>query len=382
MNRRRLKAMVVKEGWQVLRDPSALLITFIFPPLLMIFFSYGVSLDVRDVKLGLVAESDGPYTRELAAAFAASPYLQVFPARSRQVFERSMVTGEVQVVAVIPQDFDAMMNNPHRPAQIQVLADGSEPNSANLAAAYVRGAFANWLAQHSAEHSTEHSRGKQGGQLQPSAMQLQPRYWFNPELEGKRIMVPGAIAIVMTIIGTLLTAMVIAREWERGTMEAMMSTPATNGEIILSKLFPYFILAMVAICGCTFMATMFFDVPLRGSIGTLLMMGAVFLFPALGQGLLISTLAPNQFVAAQIGVLSGFLPAVLLSGFIFEIRGMPEVVQWITAIVPARYFVASLQTIFLAGDLWEDLIPNLLALLALGTMLFSITFLISKRTLD
>jgi ABC-2 type transport system permease protein len=365
--------MIVKEGLQVLRDPSALLVTFFLPPLLMIFFSYGVSLDVRDIKVGLVAESDGPYTRDLAAAFTASPYLQVYPARSRKAFERSMVTGEVQVVAVIPQDFDARMQDRNRSARIQVIADGSEPNSANLAAAYVRGAFANWMMNYSAEKGTQIVSGPR--------LQLQPRYWFNPELEGKRIMVPGAIAIVMTIIGTMLTAMVIAREWERGTMEALMSTPATNGEIILSKLLPYFFLAMLAICGCTLMATTFFGVPLRGGVGTLLMTGAIFLFPALGQGLLISTLAPNQFVAAQIGVLSGFLPAVLLSGFVFEIRGMPEVVQWITTIVPARYFVESLQTIFLAGDLWEDIVPNWIALLGLGTLFFSITFLVSRRTL-
>jgi ABC-2 type transport system permease protein len=370
MNRRRLKAMIIKEGWQVLRDPSALLVAFILPPLLLFFFSYGVSLDVKDVKLGLVLESDGPHARDLAAALSATPYLKVHPARHRKAFERSLVTGEVQVIAVIPQDFDEKMNDPYRSAQIQVITDGSEPNSASFTAAYVRGAFINWLAGGPAEN------------LESQVLELQPRYWFNPELNSQRVIVPGAIAIVMTIIGTMLTAMVIAREWERGTMEALMSTPASNGEIILSKLLPYFVLGMLAVCVCGIIATTLFGLPLRGSVGSLLLISAAFLFPALGQGMLISTLAPNQFVAAQIGLTSAFLPALLLSGFVFDISGMPELVQWITLLVPARYFVASLQTVFLAGDLWRDLLPNILALLGLGTFLFTVTFFTSKRTLD
>ena len=161
-----------------------------------------------------------------------------------------------------------------------------------------------------------------------------------------------------------------------------MSTPATNGEIIISKLLSYFVLGMMAIVACGVIAVGIFGVPLRGSVGTLLLVGAVFLMPALGQGLLISTLAPNQFAAAQIGIMSGFLPALLLSGFVYEIQNMPEIVQWVTVIVPARYFVASLQTVFLAGDLWDDLLPNIMALLILGTVLFSITFIKSRRTLD
>jgi ABC-2 type transport system permease protein len=371
VNLRRLKAMVIKEGWQVVRDPTALLVAFILPPILLFLFAFGVSLDVKNVRLGLVLESDGPLARDLAAAFDATPYLQVQPVRHRKAVESDLVNGRVQVIVVIPQDFDARMNDPHRPAQIQIITDGSEPNSANFTGAYTQGAFFNWLA------------GRPGAiQGQGPAIQLQQRFWFNPELESRRVLVPGAVAIVMTIIGTLLTAMVIAREWERGTMEALMSTPATNGEIIVSKLLPYFLLGMMAVVGCAGIAVWMFDVPLRGSLSTLLLIGAVFLVPALGQGMLISTLAPNQFAAAQIGLMSGFLPALLLSGFVFEIQSMPVLVQWVTAIVPARYFVACLQTVFLAGDLWHDLLPNLLKLLALGAVMFGITFIKSRKTLD
>ncbi len=368
MSWRRLKAMVVKEAWQVLRDPTALLVTFALPPLILFFMAFGVNLDVRDVRLGLVVEGDGARARELAAAFSATPYLEVHMARHRREFSRALESGRVQVVAVIPQDFDARMNDPRRGARIQIISNGSEPNSAGFMAAYVQGAFANWL------------RGT-GAPVAPP-LELEQRFWFNPELESGRVLVPGAIAIVMTIIGTLLTAMVIAREWERGTMEALMSTPATNGEIVLSKLLPYFALGMFAAIVCAGIATAVFQVPLRGGAGTLLLVAAVFLFPALGQGLLISTLAPSQFTAAELGLTSGFLPAMLLSGFVFEIQSMPAPVQWLTFIFPARYFVASLQTVFLAGDIWADLLPNLLALLVLGALLFAATFHASRGRMD
>ncbi|MEM8659824.1 MAG: ABC transporter permease [Pseudomonadota bacterium] len=362
--------MIIKEAWQVVRDPSALLVAFVLPPILLFFFSYGVNLDVKNVALGLVLEGDGPHAQDLAAAFAATPYLNVHPARHRAALEYRLINRQIQVIAVIPEDFDAQMNDPHRAAQIQVLTDGSEPNSANFMAGYVQGTFNNWL------------QGLPASGMSNERLLLESRYWFNPELESRRVIVPGAIAIVMTIIGTLLTAMVIAREWERGTMEALMSTPASNGEIILSKLLPYFVLGILAVSFCTLLATTLFGLPLRGGVGVLLLVSAAFLVAALGQGMLISTLSPNQFVAAQIALTTGFLPTLLLSGFVFDIGSMPDVVQWITTIVPGRYFVSSLQTVFLAGDLWDALLPDILALLALGLFLFTLTFFTTKRTLD
>ena len=190
------------------------------------------------------------------------------------------------------------------------------------------------------------------------------------------------IVTLLSIIGTLLTALVVAREWERGTMEGLFSTPATIAEIILGKLIPYFILGLVATAISALLAVWVFGVPLRGSVVALMLLAAVFLIPALGLGLLISTLARNQFIAAQLALLSGFLPAYLLSGFLFEISSMPRIIQLITYLVPARYFNTGLQTVFLAGDVWPLLLPSLGAMALLGTLLFAIVVRKTRKSLE
>ncbi len=211
---------------------------------------------------------------------------------------------------------------------------------------------------------------------------LIPRFWFNPEINSRNFLIPGAIAIIMTLIGTLLTALVVSREWERGTMEAVMSTPASVLEIMLGKLLPYFALGLLATLGCAMLATHAFGVPLRGSYFALFALSSCFLIPALGQGLLISTAARNQLVASQMAALTGFLPAFMLSGFLFEISNMPGWLQIVTYALPARYFVASLQTVFLAGDLWSQFVPNMLAMLAVGAVLFGLVARNTRKTLD
>ena len=196
---------------------------------------------------------------------------------------------------------------------MQVITDGSQPNTASFVGAYASGVVATWLA---------HRDG-----ARPPAISLEPRFWFNPELNSRHFLIPGAIAIIMTLIGTLLTAMVVAREWERGTMEAVMSTPATVLEILLGKLLPYFGLGLIATFGCAMLATHAFGVPMRGSYFALFLLASAFLVPALGQGLLISTTSRNQLVASQLAAQTGFLPAFMLSGFLFEIGNMPGWLQ-------------------------------------------------------
>jgi ABC-2 type transport system permease protein len=186
----------------------------------------------------------------------------------------------------------------------------------------------------------------------------------------------------MTMIGTLLTALVVSREWERGTMEALLATPATLGEIILSKLLPYFVLGGVAMAGCTFLAVQVLGLPLVGSFPALMLVSAAFLVPALGQGLLISTVSRNQFMAAQLAVMTGYLPSFLLSGFLFEIQSMPWFIQKITYLIPARYLVSSLQTVYLAGDVWPLFLRDIASMLAVGALFFGITRLKSKKRLD
>ena len=364
---RRLLALVRKETLQAVRDPSTILIAFVLPVILLLLFAFAVSLDVRDVRLGLVLESDSASAQSLAAAFSGTRYFQVTPARSRQEIEPHLVTGDLHGMVVIPQDFDQRLANRTRGPLIQIVTDGTQPNTANFVGVYAEGVVQNWLA----------GKGKAAAPLQ-----LVPRFWYNPEVESRRFLVPGAIAIIMTMIGTLLTAMVVSREWERGTMEAVMSTPASILEILIGKLLPYFGLGLAATLVCAAASVTLFDVPLRGSWFALLMLSAVFLVPALGQGLLISALARNQFVAAQVALISGFLPALLLSGFLFEIDSMPLVIRALTHIVAARYFVACLQSVFLAGDVWAQFFPNIAAMLAIGAVFFTITALKTRKSLD
>lgn len=367
---RRFNAMVVKESLQVTRDPSAILIAFVLPPVLLFLFAFAMSLDIRNVPVAVVLESDSAGAAGLAAAYGGSRYFEVTPVRHRDEAQGGLVSGRFKAVVVIPADFDRRLMTADGAAAIQVITDGSQPNTASFAAAYSQATFANWLAS------------RPSGAVERQGPVLVPRVWFNPELESRRVLLPGAMAIVMTLIGTLLTALVIAREWERGTMESVMSTPATMLEIVFSKLLPYFVLGSLANIFCALQAVLVYGLPLRGSPAALLLVGSVFLVPALGQGLLISSLNKNQFNASQIAVMTGFLPALLLSGFLFEISSMPTPIQWITWAVPARHYVASLQTIFLAGDVWPQLLRDMAALLTLGGAFFAITLGRSRKRLD
>jgi ABC-2 type transport system permease protein len=364
----RLLALVRKESLQAIRDPSTILIAFVLPMVLLFLFAFAVSLDVRDVRLGVVLESDAVEAQSLAAAFAATRYFEVIPARDRREIEPGLITGDVHGMVVIPEDFDRRLDAAASGPIVQIITDATQPNTASFVANYAEGVVRNWLA------------GRGGGLRAP--ITLEPRFWFNPEIESRRFLIPGAIAIVMTMIGTLLTAMVVAREWERGTMEAVMSTPASIVEILLGKLVPYFGLGLIATLACAAASVLLLDVPIRGSWLALMALSAVFLVPALGQGLLISALARNQFVAAMVALISGFLPALLLSGFLFEIDSMPLVIRALTRIVAARYFVSSLQSVFLAGDVWSLFVPNMLAMLAIGAVFFTITAMKTKKSLD
>lgn len=358
----RLLALVYKESLQALRDPSTLLIAFVLPAVLLLLFAYAVSLDAKNVRIGVVLESPGASAQALAAAFAGTRYLDARFVRDRREVADELVSGRLRGYVVIPQDFEQRLAGRGAESLVQVVTDGSYPNTANYVENYARGVVQSWRAGLDVAAPAQ-------------AVVLEPRYWFNPELESRRALIPGAIAIVMTIIGTMLTALVVAREWERGTMEAVLSTPASVAEILIGKLLPYFVLGMLSTLGAAALAVFVFGVPLRGSLPALLLLSGVFMVPALGQGLLISSLARNQFLAAQIALFTGFLPAFMLSGFLYEIDGMPAPIRAITLLIPARYFVESLKTVFLAGDIWAVFTPNLLAMAAIG-MLF---FLLAKR---
>lgn len=364
---RRFRAMLVKESLQIVRDPSTMLIAFVLPLLLLFIFGYGVNLDTARTRIGVALEDGGAPALSLAGAFQNSPYFEVTMARSVAPLKDDLIAGRVRGIVVIPQDFGRDVAAGR--GDIQVVTDGSLPNTASFVAAYAEGVRANWAA----------SRAADVGRTAAPPIAIAGRFWFNPELASRYFLVPGSIAIVMTMIGTLLTALVIAREWERGTMEAIMATPVGMVEFLATKVIPYFLLGLGSMTVCTLIAIFVFGVPFRGSPLALLAIASAFLVPALGQGLLISAAFKNQFVASQVALLTAFLPAMLLSGFLFEIPSMPKVVQWITYAVPVRYLIPPLQTVFVAGDLWGLFLRHIAVMLGFGILFFALALRATRR---
>jgi ABC-2 type transport system permease protein len=362
----RLRALVRKETLQIVRDPSSIAIAFLLPMVLLFTFGYGVSLDAKHIPLAVVVERPSALTASFTAAFAQSPYFTPKAFYFIQEAERSLMERKVVGIVWLRGNFtEKELSTGNAP--IGVIVDGVDANNARLIEGYLQGVWANWLEQFASTRGT-------GLEL---PVTLEHRIWFNPEVRSRNFLVPGLIAVIMTLIGALLTSMVIAREWERGTMEAVMVTPVTVREMLLGKLIPYFTLGMGGMGLSVAMAVWLFQVPLRGSLAALFGASALFLIVALGMGLLISTVAKDQFVAAQIAIIATFLPAFILSGFIFDIGSMPAPIQGVTHIIAARYFVAILQTLFLAGNVWSLIAINSLALLIMSIVFLA---LVRRRT--
>ncbi|MCW3475068.1 ABC transporter permease [Limobrevibacterium gyesilva] len=369
----RMRGLVRKEVLQILRDPSALLIAFLLPVLLLVVNGFGISLDAREMRVAVLVEAPAEDTREILQALAASPYLDVVRVDSAAAGEARMIAGDVRGMLVLREEFAERLRRPARwPAPAQLVANATDPNTARVLEGYVQGALLTWLS----------GRAHELRLLPSGGISLEHRYWFNPELRSADFIVPGMIAYVMSMTGTLLTALIVAREWERGTMESMLASPAHMGELIVAKLGCYFVLSMAAMLGAVAMAILLFGVPFRGGMLPLLAASSLFLVFALALGLFISTLARNQFVAAQLAFLVTMMPALMLSGMLFDIASMPAWLQAVTYAVPARYLVSILQTLFLAGTVWELLLPNLAALAVAAALAVGATLTVTRRRLD
>ncbi len=368
MNFTRLLAVARKEVIQILRDRRSLLIVVIMPVTLMLLFGYGVNLDLKGLPVYVLDRDGSQQSQDLLKRFQASEYFHVARVvNDDRAITRALDDGHAKMGIVIPWDFSLRLRD-GGPVEVQALVDASDDNTANVLIGYAQAVVQgyssevqlNWLRQH-------------GQPAQTAAMSVETRTWYNENLESSAFIVPGVLALVMSVIGAFLTSLTIAREWERGSMEQLISTPVSAMEIMLGKLAPYFAIGMIDVLICSAIAIDWFHVPFRGSYLTLLVSSALFLVVVLSLGFLISVLAKNQFAASQIALLATFLPAFLLSGFLFPIEQMPVVLQWITRILPARYYVSLLKKIFLKGTptalLYADLIPLgvfalLLALLA------------------
>ncbi len=372
INRRILGALIKKESLQIIRDPSAILIAFVLPLILLFIFGYGVNLDSNQIRIGLVVEKSDATTASLTSAFKGTRFLNIKLVQNRREVIPDIMSGDLRGMVVVPEQFSTDYYNPYVQAKIQTIADGTEPNMAQFVTNYSAGIIGSWLNQIQS----------QSGIKEASGVQLDARFWYNPELKSRNFLIPGSIAIVMTLIGTLLTALVIAREWERGTMEALMTTPVTTKEILLGKFIPYFCLGLGSMFMCLVISYFWYDVPFRGNFLVLLMVTSVFLMAGLGQGLLISSVARDQFVASQAALISAFLPAFMLSGFIFDIAAMPAPIQWLTHLFAARYFVTSLQTIFLVGNIGSLLVKCVFAMGLIATIFYIIIGHKTKKRLD
>ncbi len=366
----RIGALVRKEARQMVRDPSSIAIGIVMPVLLILLFGYGITLDVTHVPVAIVVEDPTPEASEVAAGFELSPYFDARMMTSMARAEQLLLERKLDGIIRIRPDF--ARNLALGGAEVQILVHGVDANNARIIQNYAQGAVGQWSARRAGEAMT----------VSAGPVVVQNRMWFNEANESRYFLVPGLIVLIMTLIGALLTALVMAREWERGTIEALFVTPVRTDEILLGKTIPYFALGMIGLALCLLAAKFLFNIPFRGSVIVLTGVSMLYLLVALGIGLLISSAVKNQFVASQITLLVSFLPAVMLSGFLFDLRSMPELVRMITYVLPARYYVALLQTIFLAGDIWPVILPNAAVLAGMAAILASLTRRVTRKRLD
>ncbi len=359
----RIRGLIVKEFRHVFRDPSGVLIAVVLPLMLLFLFAYGISLDLTRVPIGIVVEQPSAESRDLVSVFEGSRSFPVTIAQHRHVLEPLLLDGRLLALMIIPADFQRRLYAGYDPA-VQLIIRGIDANTAELVRGYVEAAWRQWWIRRWQQRYKS---------TVPSLLVLEPRVWFNERVQTTVALIPGSIAVIMTLIGTMLTALVVAKEWERGTIEALLTTPMTRTEFLASKFLPYFLLGLIGMGVVTVVAVGWMGIPFRGSVGGLLCLSSAFLLYALGLGMMISVVARNQFLATQAALVVGFLPSFILSGLVFAIQSMPRALQLFTYLFAPRYFVEGLRTLFLAGDIWSVLGMDIAAITILGVLFWIIT---------
>lgn len=367
----RMRGILKKESLQILRDPSSIALALVMPLVLLFLFGYGVNLDADNIPVAIVADDHGEAARDLFARFELSNQFQVQQAADMKEAEILMQGRDVAAIIRLQNTFSSkLLGDAGNQAPVQLIINGIDANRARLIEGYVKRITGSWAAQ----------RQARGEAVSLGPVSIAQRIWFNEGAESRNFLVPGLITLIMTLIGILLTALVIAREWERGTMEAMLVTPLRRIDILLGKILPYYILGMLGMGLSVAVGVLLFQVPFRGSLTALAVLGSLFMLASLGFGLLLSAAIRVQFVAAQVSIIAGFLPAFFLSGLIFDLDSTPKIIQIISHVVPARYFVDISHTLFMAGDVWSVLLPNGLVLAGMAVVFLGLAFRkISKR---
>src|SRR5208282_3378624 len=360
----RILAVAKKEVLHILRDSRSLGIVVIMPVTLLLLFGYGVNLDLKGLPVYVLDQDGSQQSQDLLKRFQSSEYFHIVRVVDRySTVTRALDDDRAKMGIIIPWNFSQRLSE-GGPVEVQALVDATDDNTANVLIGYAQAV----VQGYSSQIQLNWLRGR-GLSLQPAAVSVETRTWYNENLESSAFIIPGVLALVMSVIGAFLTSLTIAREWERGTMEQLISTPVTLAEIMLGKLVPYFAIGMFDVIVCAVLAIYWFHVPFRGSFVTLLVSSAMFMVVVLSLGFFISVNAKSQFAASQIALLITFLPAFLLSGFLFAIEQMPVALQWITRILPARYYVSVLKKIFLKGTPTASLYPDLIPLAVFAIVL-------------
>ena len=359
----RLRGILIKEILQIIRDPSSIALALVMPLVLLFLFGYGVNLDAEHIPVAFLSKDRGNISRDLMARFSLSPHFQLHSVESSGVAEKFLMEKKVDAIIILQDNFVSHLLSTGA-APVQLIVNGVDANRARLIEGYVKSLMAGWAQMRAYSEQIQ--------TIPPISVTF--RIWFNEGAESRNFLIPGLITLIMTLIGILLTALVIAREWERGTMEAMLVTPLRRGEFLLGKILPYYLLGMFGVILSVGVAVTLFHVPFRGSIPALLVLSSLFMLASLGFGLLLSAAIRIQFVAAQISIVAGFLPAFFLSGLLFDLGSAPTVIRLVSYLVPARYFVTISHTLFMAGDIRSVLVPNGLVLAAMAVVFLSLSY--------
>lgn len=363
MKLQHVRAMTRKEWWHLTRDPRSLALILLMPLMLLFLFGYAVRLDISEAPLGVLQEVHDAQSNDIIARFDASHAFQVVARfHDRQSLRASLQSGQIRAGLVVPYDYARKLQ--HRNATLQLLLDGVDANTARLLRNYATALVNNYTLS-------------LPGNSAP--IRIEDRSWFNEGRESRLAIVPGVIAVVMAVIGALITSLTIAREIEYGNLVMLRTTPLTRGEFLLGKLLPYLFIGMADLLLAVGAAVYIFDVPLQGSLVSLSLVSFLFVLVVMLQGSLISMIAGNQMLASQMSLVSTFLPAFLLSGFIFAIQNMPVALQYLTYIVPARYYVALSKLIFLKGVSPLLVWTEVAALLAMSLLLARVAFMRARR---
>ncbi len=357
LDRTRLAAIARKEAIQLSRDRRSMTLAFMLPLFMLFFFGYAITWDVADIPLGVLDHDRTRQSRRLVEVFEASGYFEVTErlTRTDQIDER-LASGGLRGVLVVPAGFERKLASGNG-AEVQLLLDGGDANTATIALNYSDAIVARFSADVLLK----------GRRFEPLA-NSESRVWYNPTLESRNMIVPGLVAVIMSIIAAMLTALTIAREWERGTMEQLAATPVHRLEVILGKLAPYVVIGLIDVAAATAAGILIFEVPFRGDALLLAILTLLFLFGALGFGIFISAAVKSQVLAMQFAMITTYLPAILLSGFLFDVASMPVVLQAVTFVVPAKYFIAVTRGVFLKGVGLDALCIQALSMLVFATI--------------